>query len=227
MTRRAARFSQVEVTRVVKGMLQAGLSVTEIRIDAEGFTVLTRKQPAHGAGHQGRPEKSPDSRGFSGAAPSYALDASQVAMARLDAIYGRDDDETHASAAHLNSARARRAVKPQIDPIKEYYDRIGFDPLTMNDSDFERLHNIEKEKWRASLPGSPLSKWEQNVLRKLQGFEVGALIDPRRKGLSGQTGERLVIRGFIEVRYCSSAPSRIEGYILTEAGFAAVQGLSP
>lgn len=41
MTRRAARFTQADVARAVKATLAAGLTVTGIRVDAEGFTVLT------------------------------------------------------------------------------------------------------------------------------------------------------------------------------------------
>jgi hypothetical protein len=53
VTRRAARFTQADVARAVKAALGAGLPVTGIRVDAEGFTVLTesaRSATRHGPG---------------------------------------------------------------------------------------------------------------------------------------------------------------------------------
>lgn len=46
MSRRAARFTQAEVTRIIKAARDAGLSVTGVTVDSDGFTALTAEHPA-------------------------------------------------------------------------------------------------------------------------------------------------------------------------------------
>ncbi len=49
MTRSRTPFTQAEMTRIIKAVRGAGLTVTGVRIDAAGFTVLTAEAPADGA----------------------------------------------------------------------------------------------------------------------------------------------------------------------------------
>lgn len=108
------------------------------------------------------------------------------------------------------------------DPIQKYYDKLGFDPNTMDAADMKRLHAAAEAKWKASIPGTPLGRREQNALLQLSKHPVGELIAHNAiKGCGPDTADRLEARGFIEIR---SSADRLIGYIFTADGFAASQG---
>jgi hypothetical protein len=111
-------------------------------------------------------------------------------------------------------------------PLKEYYDRLGFDPKTMGEADFKRLHAEAEAKWRAEIPTLPLTKLERRSLEQLAEYGPG-VVAPRNKikGCGVNTQERLEARGFIEVKYRDGELDRTEGYILTEKGLSFLQAL--
>ncbi|HEV2901540.1 MAG TPA: hypothetical protein VGX71_27610 [Pseudaminobacter sp.] len=110
--------------------------------------------------------------------------------------------------------------------VQRHYQNLGYDPATMNNSDYNRLYEEAEAKWLAGIPGTPLTKREQKVLLQFQEHGPGVLVEWRKiKGTGWETEERLVTRGFIEVRYRSRNPDRLEGYVLTEAGFAALEAI--
>jgi predicted DNA-binding transcriptional regulator AlpA len=89
----------------------------------------------------------------------------------------RDDVSSDAKSKGLRSEPTeRQSVKgvgryPIITdperPIKRYYDQLGFDPATMGQEDLNRLTAAADERWRASIPGTPLGKRERVALQQL------------------------------------------------------------
>lgn len=105
------------------------------------------------------------------------------------------------------------------DPLREYYDSIGFDPLTMGDADRARLVREAEEKWKASIPGTPLGKRERQALAQLAAHGVGVAVHwSKIKNCGPDTKERLEARGFLKTENQTKFPDRIDTYILTEAG---------
>ena len=80
---------------------------------------------------------------------------------------------------HRTGADERRPSKD--DYLREYYEAIGFDPETMSAADEKRLYREARATWRASIPGAPYNKREQNVLLKLRNYECGAMISQMKK----------------------------------------------
>lgn len=109
------------------------------------------------------------------------------------------------------------------DPWKKYYDRLGFDPATMGQEDLMRLSEAARQRWRASIPGTPLGKRERSALAKLAAYGVGVPIDWKQiKPCGPETEERLAARGFMEIR---RHDDRLDSYVLTEAGGEAARNL--
>jgi hypothetical protein len=120
-----------------------------------------------------------------------------------------------------------RPTSAQSSEVQKYYDDLGFDPKTMNESDLRRLVSEAEARWRASIPGSPLTKREVKVLAQFRAYGPGVPVDPDKiKGSGIETAERLGIRGFIEFRYRSKFPDRIESLVLTVAGDRALRSLA-
>jgi len=94
----------------------------------------------------------------------------------------------------------RRSVAVPDDPdIKRYYQRIGFDPKTMDQSDLTRLVAKSEDEWKASIPGTPLIKREMSALAKLAEIGVGVYVRGYDvKGCGEETQDRLEARGFID-----------------------------
>jgi hypothetical protein len=127
----------------------------------------------------------------------------------------------------LEEWKALHLASEDLPPeLRRHYQQLGYDPATMNNSDYNRLYEESEAKWLAGIPGTPLTKREQKVLLQFQEHGPGVLVDWRKiKGTGWETEERLVARGFIEVRYRSRNPDRREGYVLTQAGFAALEAI--
>lgn len=110
--------------------------------------------------------------------------------------------------------------------LEQYYDRLGFDPATMGEAEFQKLQLEATERWRASIPSTPLNKRERNALAQLVGYGVGVPVHWRKiKHCGLDTQERLVARNYIETRNHVRYPDRIDSYILTEDGLKAWQVL--
>lgn len=110
-------------------------------------------------------------------------------------------------------------------PIKKYYDQLGFDPVTMGRKDLRRLTDAAQERWKASIPGTPLGKREREALQQLANYEVGIVINPSLiKNCGADTHDRLEARGFLKVQHDRD---RIIGYVLTEAGLKASRADRP
>ncbi len=84
------------------------------------------------------------------------------------------------------------------DPLQQYYDKLGFDPLTMGEADMKRLTEEAHARWISSIPGSKITKRELNALEILVavGLEVPVL-ETAVKGMGEDTRVRLEARGFI------------------------------
>jgi hypothetical protein len=108
------------------------------------------------------------------------------------------------------------------DPIKVWYDSLGFDPETMNEDDMQRLMAKAHEEWAAGIPGTKLSKREIKALNYLASIGPTVKIHWRdMKDCGPDTEERLKIRGFIKTFPPEGYPDRQGHFMLTEEGFAA------
>lgn len=116
-------------------------------------------------------------------------------------------------------------INDPTNPIKESYDRLGFDPATMGKADLHRQTDAAQERWRSSIPGTPLGKRERATLDQLAGYGVGVAVDWRKIKCGPDTEERLKARGFIETRSQTKFPDRIGSYVLMESGLKAWRGL--
>jgi predicted DNA-binding transcriptional regulator AlpA len=145
------------------------------------------------------------------------------------------DGEAHEQVNELTAwiaERDRRAENAapipssKDDPIQKHYDQMGFDPLTMDGSEYTRLYREAEDKWRASIPGTPLGKRERKALAQLAEHGVGVPVHwTKIKDCGPDTEERLKARGFLETRGQTKFPDRIDTYILTEAGLNAWEAL--
>lgn len=82
--------------------------------------------------------------------------------------------------------------------IQKFYDELGFDPLTMGESDMKRLMTEAHEKRMAAIPGTPVGKRELNALEKLVSIGVGVpVLEDDVKGMGSETRDRLMARGFV------------------------------
>lgn len=84
------------------------------------------------------------------------------------------------------------------DPLQQYYDKLGFDPLTMGEADMKRLTEEAHARWIASIPGSKITKRELNALEILVAVGVDVpVLETAVKGMGDDTRIRLEARGFI------------------------------
>lgn len=111
-------------------------------------------------------------------------------------------------------------------PLAQHYAALGFDPTTMGEEDYSRLHREAHERWISEIPTLPLNKREKQSLLQFLRHPVGPLISHDAiKHCGPDTSERLQARGFIEVVMYENDPSRQKGYVLTEAGLRAADAL--
>lgn len=139
----------------------------------------------------------------------------------LSALDRWKQDMVHSST----ETERRNAKSHSIDPdkvIQDWYDRLGYDPKTMDAADFKRLSENADAEWLASIPSRKMLKSEEYALRQLAAYGVGVPVYWRKiKGCGPGTQERLVARDFLEVRMQEKFPDRIEMYLLTQKGFDA------
>jgi len=106
------------------------------------------------------------------------------------------------------------------DPMKEYYDRLGFDPATMEHADLVRLEDEAHQRWLAEVPSLPLNKLERKVMAQLAATGANVKISSKElKHCGPDTEERLLARGFIKTFPMVKFPDRVGFYMLTEAGY--------
>ncbi|WP_455918739.1 hypothetical protein [Ensifer canadensis] len=112
-------------------------------------------------------------------------------------------------------------------PLREWYDRLGFDPRTMGQEEMTRLQKEAHDKWAAWIPSQPLGKREKTALSQLAAFGPDVTIELRQiKNCGPDTEDRLKARGYLETKASNKFPDRIAFYILTPAGFDAWQAQS-
>jgi excisionase family DNA binding protein len=124
-----------------------------------------------------------------------------------------------------NSKKQTANASPTPDKaVQKWYDSLGFDPRTMNDTDFKRLYD-EAEAVRIKLiPSSAMLRTEESALRQLALYEMGTPVHRRKiKGCGAVTEEKLHARGFIELRMRLKFPDRVDSYILTPQGAEAAR----
>jgi len=113
-------------------------------------------------------------------------------------------------------------VTDPTHPLKRHYDQLGFDPATMGETEMMQLRQEAEDRWRASIPGTPLGKREKKALAQLASHGSGVLVHRSEiKDCGSDTEERLKARGFIETRDHTKFPGQTESYILTAAGLEA------
>lgn len=101
---------------------------------------------------------------------------------------------------------------------------IGFDPDTMNDAELSALLLSQQQRWRDSVPGSPLGKRERGLLAALVERGVGSPVPTRSlKECGGLTCEMLELRGFITTAGSAKFPDRQITVTLTEKGLRAAK----
>ncbi|MBB3465271.1 hypothetical protein [Rhizobium sp. BK377] len=108
------------------------------------------------------------------------------------------------------------------DPVKKWYDSLGFDPETMGQEDMSRLMAKAHEEWAATIPGSKLGKREIKALKFLAAIGPNIKVHWRDvKDCGPDTEDRLKIRGFLKTFSQEKYPDRIGYYMLTDAGLEA------
>lgn len=128
---------------------------------------------------------------------------------------------------HRASKKALSRAAVAMKSVADWYDRLGFDPSTMNKDDYKRLFKEEEERWRREIPTLPMKKLEQSALKQLLLHGAGVVVEACLiKPCGDDTAERLQARGFIEFRMHDKFPDQVEAYVLTEAGHAAAVKLS-
>ncbi|WP_234844322.1 hypothetical protein [Sinorhizobium meliloti] len=111
-------------------------------------------------------------------------------------------------------------------PLRQWYDRLGFDPHTMGQEDMERLQEKAHAEWEKSVPGTPLGRREKSALAQLADFGPGKMVEwTKIKNCGPDTEDRLKARGFIETRPSNKWPDPIAYYVLTTAGYEAWKNL--
>lgn len=107
-------------------------------------------------------------------------------------------------------------IEDPNDPIRKWYDSIGFDPRTMGREDMTRLMETAHEEWAASIPGTPLIKRELTVLGQLATYGVGEKIHRTKFKCGPDTEDRLKARGYLVTFPDERFPERIGYYMFTE-----------
>ncbi|MGN6307345.1 MAG: helix-turn-helix transcriptional regulator [Mesorhizobium sp.] len=106
------------------------------------------------------------------------------------------------------------------DPLKQEYEELGFDPVTMGEKEMMELLKAADERWKASIPDTKLGKREIGALLQLAKFGMGVAVGTQQiKSCGIDTEARLEARGFIRILDRDG----IEKYELTQTGFEAAK----
>ncbi|MBO9122812.1 MULTISPECIES: helix-turn-helix domain-containing protein [unclassified Rhizobium] len=117
-------------------------------------------------------------------------------------------------------------VDDKNNPVRQWYDQLGFDPRTMGQDDMKRLMDENHQKWAAALIGTPLGKRERVALSQLAAHLPNQPIPGAAiKNCGPDTGDRLEARGFLEIHSVPDDPRRLSHYVLTDEGLKAWQKL--
>ncbi|RRI02289.1 hypothetical protein EH240_12535 [Mesorhizobium tamadayense] len=112
------------------------------------------------------------------------------------------------------------------DPLQSFYDRLGFDPRTMGRAEMAELQKAADERWKASIPGTPLQKLERQALQQLAAYGANVPVNTKEiKNCGPNTQERLKARGYLDTVAHQKYPDATEALILTDAGYAAFESL--
>ena len=111
--------------------------------------------------------------------------------------------------------------------VTDWYDRLGFDPSTMNNDYYKRLYKEMEDRWEKEIPTLPMKKLEESVLTQLLLHGAGVVVQARLvKPCGDDKAEGLQARGCLEFRMHDKFPDQVEAYVLTEAGHDAAVKLS-
>lgn len=218
MTRKAL-IKEAELRRMAKLAKQFGV-VVEQEVDG----VIIRIRPFHG--------DVPD-------AEEYPKNLTEWRAGKIEPAFGRAKGNSsgkqvggNRTAPALSDGHSNIETGPggfPIDddpngPLKEYYDRLGFDPRTMTSEDMRRLREKADAEWRAAVPATALWKREKDLLRQLAAFGANVPIDPSQIQRPGHEAPlRLTIRGFIEQHFHDDRPGLTEWFLVTDDGYAAAK----
>ncbi|WP_095201269.1 hypothetical protein [Mesorhizobium carmichaelinearum] len=193
-------ITQRQITAICKGAARAGF-VAEVLINGVVVRLIPEAQASKAAA--GGPSDS-------------ELD---------DELESWDDDRngsktpTTPSGYPLGSGR-------KGDPIQDWYDRLGFDPLTMGRAEMVELQKAAEERWKASILGTPLQRRERLALEKLAAYGPNVAVNIRDvKHCGPDTQDRLMARGYLETVPHHKYPDSADKLILTDAGYAAFKAL--
>jgi hypothetical protein len=132
---------------------------------------------------------------FPGAGPTPRLASPKPVLAP-------DGDEDWNDVPRKAPVREGKGGYPIIDdpndPLTRWYNDLGFDPRTMNETDMKRLMAENHANWMASIPGTKIGKREESALRNLVAIGVDVrVLQSDVKGCGDETTDRLQARGFI------------------------------
>ena len=112
-------------------------------------------------------------------------------------------------------------IEDKDDPIRKWYDKIGFDARTMGREDMNRLMAQHHDRWVATIPGTPLIHREITVLKQLNTYRPGEKIHRRAFKCGPDTEDRLKARGFLVTFPDAKFPDRNGHYMFTDAALEA------
>lgn len=116
--------------------------------------------------------------------------------------------------------------KSKNDPIQQFFDKLGFDPQTMDQADMERLQAAAYVKWQADIPNKPIGARELAALKQFKPYSVGETVSSEAiKGSGVDTAQRLEARGFIEI--VRRGLYDFDSFRLTEKGRLALKKIAP
>lgn len=157
--------------------------------------------------------------------------------ASFDELPGGVDQVSHPRKRRLGMGAMWDAAHSEVseeDLHETYMQALGYDPRRMTEEERASAEATRIQKWREDVLRSPLWKRERQTLIKLLGAGDDWVADMHIIGASGDTFERLAVRGFVVSkkapwRYAATgkpAPRDTTHWKLTLEGKAAALGLA-